>query len=236
MSLTDNEKKYRNMQREWYEYQASTSEYKEGVAIRDHIVGNFPHQQKFPYEYWLFRKYTPNKEHLCFEYGCGPGRQIRRMVPFFKRVDGVDISANNLKNAKDYIGKKYNGILVPNDGVSIPLTDKYDFCYSVICLQHIPVYDIRRKILVNMFDRLKEGGNITIQLAVGESINDTPTYDYFENFYDAEFTNGRADCRVDDFGAVVEDFENIGFEDVEIELSKTVQDHHPNWIWIYGKK
>lgn len=234
MSLTEEEKKYTNMQKNWYEDQASTSRYVEGSVIRDHIVGNFYYQEQFPYEHWLLRHYIPSKEHICYEYGCGPGRQIRRLLPHFKRVDGVDISANNLKNAKDYIGEDYKGILVPNDGVSVPLTDKYDFCYSIICLQHIPVYNIRRKILGNMLESLKEGGSITIQLAVGKSMNNTPTYDYFENFHDAEFTNGRADCRVDNIPEVIKDFEDIGFRNVNAELSETVQDHHPSWIWIYG--
>jgi SAM-dependent methyltransferase len=230
------ERKYINMQKNWYEDQASTSEYRNGTVIRDHIVGNFPHQEKFPYEYWLFKQYTPSQDHICYEYGCGPGRQIRRMLKYFKRVDGVDISANNLKNAREYIGKDYNGILEVNDGTSIPLTDKYDFCYSIICLQHIPVYNIRKKILDNMFTSLKDEGHICIQLAVGESTSNTPTYEYFENFYDAERTNGMADCRVDDPLEVIEDFQNIGFKHVQIELSDTVQDHHPKWIWIYGVK
>jgi SAM-dependent methyltransferase len=230
------EKKYINMQKNWYEDQASTSEYRNGSVIRDHIVGNFPYQEQFPYEYWLFKQYQPSFDHICYEYGCGPGRQIRRMLKYFERVDGVDISANNLKNAREYIGKDYNGILKVNDGTSVPLIDKYDFCYSIICLQHIPVYDIRKKILENMHASLKDGGSITIQLAVGESTSDTPTYGYFENFYDAEYTNGRADCRVDDPLEVIEDFQNIGFKHVQIELSDTVQDHHPKWIWIYGNK
>jgi len=236
MSLSDEEKKYRDMQKNWYEDQASTSEYKEGVVIRDHVVGNFPQQEKFPYENWLFKHYTPQKDHVCYEYGCGPGRQIKRMLKYFKRVDGVDISENNLKNAKDYLGKDYNGVLKVNDGVSVPLTDKYDFCYSIICLQHIPVYTIRRKILKNMLNSLKDGGQICVQLAVGKSTSGTPTYGYFENFHDAEATNGRVDCRIDSYSEVVDDFTNIGFKVIGIGLSDTVEDHHPLWAWFYGIK
>lgn len=236
MSLSDKEKQYTDMQKNWYEDQASTSEYREGTVIRDHIVGNFPYQEQFPYEDYLFKYYKPNKEHICFEYGCGPGRQIRRMLKYFERVDGVDISKNNLKNAQQYIGKDYNGILKDTNGVEVPLTDKYDFCYSIICLQHIPAYSVRRKILDNMYGSLKYGGKICIQLAVGVSTSETPTYGYHENFYDAEATNRKLDCRVDSLEEVTKDFEDIGFKEVNLELSDTVQDHHPLWIWIYGKK
>jgi len=236
MSQTEEEKKYTSMQKDWYEGNANNSKYGDGVCIIDAIVGNFPHQEKFPYESWLFKHYEPKPDHICYEYGCGPGRQIRRMLPHFNRVDGVDISKKNLENAKDYIGYNYNGILVENDGTSVPLNDKYDFCYSVICLQHIPSYSIRRKILDNMYESLKDGGSICIQLAFGVSINNTPTYGYYEDFYDADVTNGRADCRVDNINEVMEDFANIGFKYICTEFSETVEDHHPKWIWIYGTR
>lgn len=234
--LTKEELKYTQMQKNWYEHNARASYYKDGICLEDHIIGNFPNQEKFPYEEWLFKHYIPSKEHICYEYGCGPGRQIRRIVSRFKRVDGVDISQQNLDNAKQYIGSSYNGILKVTDGTEVPLEDKYDFCYSIICLQHIPCYTVRRKILENMFNSLKEEGKITIQLAFGPSMNGTPTFGYKENFYDATMTNGRFDCRVDLREEVIEDFQNIGFKNIKTELSNTVDDHHPCWIWIYGTK
>lgn len=227
---------YLNMQKNWYETHAKMSIYTNGVAVRDQIVGNFQQQEEFPYEDWLFKYYTPDPSHICYEYGCGPGRQIRRLLPFFGRVDGVDISLANIQNAATYIGKPYNGILVMNDGTDIPLVDKYNFCYSIICLQHIPIYSVRRKILDNMYASLKEGGNICIQLAFGESINGTPTFGYKEDYYDAPLTNGRYDCRVDSISEVSLDFMDIGFQTVWTMQSETVEDHHPEWIWIYGRK
>lgn len=228
--------KYINMQKGWYEGNASTSVYSNGVCVRDHIVGNFKHHEEFPYEEWLFKYYTSNKDHICFEYGCGPGRQIRRLLKYFFRVDGVDISESNIKNAKSYIGPNYNGILVSNNGMDIPLHDLYDFCYSIICLQHIPVYILRRNILENMYNKLKDNGNICVQMAFGGSDNNTPTFSYHENYYQADKTNGRMDCRVMYESEVIDDFSNIGFKDIKTEISDTVQDHHKNWIWIYGKK
>jgi SAM-dependent methyltransferase len=233
---TENELKYTSMQKNWYEFNAKHSFCAEGRMFEDHIVGNFENQEKFPYEQWLFKYYQPEKEHICYEYGCGPGRQIRRILPLFSRVDGIDIAKANLDNAKLYLGKNYLGNLKVTNGIEVPLEDKYDFCYSVICLQHIPCYTVRRKILEGMYTSLKEGGCITIQLAFGKSINGTPTFGYKENFYDATSTNGRLDCRVDTVEEVIQDFEDIGFKDVNTELSNTVEDHHPCWIWIYGKK
>lgn len=234
--MENNTQDFINMQKDWYEDNASNSVYSNGTSIRDQIVGNFSHHENFPYEELLFKYYKPDKTHICFEYGCGPGRQIRRLLPFFKRVDGVDLSQSNLNNAKDYIGDGYNGILALNDGMSVPLEDSYDFCYSVICLQHIPVYDIRRQIIDNMYDKLKDGGSICIQLAFGPSVNGTPTFSYDDNYCDAERTNGRFDCRVDSAIEVISDFNIMGFKEINTELSDTVCDHHPKWIWVYGKK
>lgn len=234
--LNEKEQQYINMQQGWYERYATVSYYTNGKCLEDHIVGNFAQHEVFPYEQWLFKYYTPNKSHICFEYGCGPGRQIRRLVPLFARVDGVDIAEKNLKNAKEYIGSNYTGVLVKTNGTEIDLKDEYDFCYSVICLQHIPMYSIRRRILENMYLRLKKGGSIAIQLAFGPSINGTSTFAYKENFHSAPATNGSFDCRVDSKEEVIQDFEDIGFKDVKTELSNTVEDHHPCWIWIYGKK
>jgi SAM-dependent methyltransferase len=236
MSQNEQEQKYTKMQKDWYEFNASCSQYSNGVSIRDQIVGNFTSHEQFPYEEWLFKYYSPNNSHICFEYGCGPGRQIRRMQKYFYRVDGVDISESNIKNAKEYIGPGYNGILVVNDGVNIPLTDLYDYCYSIICLQHIPAYTIRRQILENMYNKLKKDGHVCVQLAFGPSMTNTPTFGYKDNFYDATATNGRCDCRVDLREEVIDDFQSIGFNNIKTELSNTVVDHHPCWIWVYGTK
>ena len=233
---TEGEASYLSMQRAWYDTNAEQSAYMPGVVMRDQIVGNFAAHEEFPYESWLFRHYTPCATHLCFEYGCGPGRQIRRLIPHFRRVDGVDISQGNILNARAYLGANYDGILVENDGTNVPLQDEYDFCYSIICLQHIPVYDIRRKILTNMRDRLSPGGSICVQLAMGSSTSGTPTFAYRDNFYGATETNGKMDCRVDNEDEVREDFSDLGFVQVNTAVSETVCDHHPAWLWVYGVK
>jgi hypothetical protein len=85
---------------------------------------------------------------VALEFDCGPGRNIVRFSDRFKQIDGVDISDINLKNA--VIWCHHNGIvkmpaLFKIDGVDIAVVaeDAYDVVFSTICLQQIPVYDLR---------------------------------------------------------------------------------------------
>jgi SAM-dependent methyltransferase len=229
----------------------------------DRIVGNYGWHEKFPYERYLLTR--PNKEtetvvktdksKLAIDFGCGPGRMVNRMSKFFERVDGIDVSAYALEVAK----KKFpTNNFYESSGSDCGETpdNTYDFVYNTISIQHIPCRTIRRRIYEGLYKCLKPGGAISSQLAynptyvAGVWSNDTVHASYESDFFDAEKTNGHADCVINanDLPMVKEDFESYGFKDVEFRLVD-VASLYPNlegeyhapywashWLFVYGKK
>jgi len=231
-----NKENFLKMQEDWYTNSANEGQFEEGKCISDRVVGNFSAHEQFQYEDYLLKYYKPCFNDAILEYGCGPGRQMKRMQQFVGRVDGCDISQKNLDNAKIYLGEDYDGNLFKTNGDSIPTENKYEMIYSVICFQHIPVYQVRRSIIENMFERLNDGGFITIQMAIGPSTIGQPTFGYYENNFQATETNGGMDCRVDHPDELCKDFAEVGLKDITYVITDPVCDHHAKWIWATGKK
>jgi SAM-dependent methyltransferase len=86
------------------------------------------------------------------------------MSKLFARVDGVDLSAPLLAEAKAKCpGSNFwqsNG-----DDLGGAPEEAYDFIYSTIALQHICVHSMRMKIYAEMNRALKPGGMVTLQMA-----------------------------------------------------------------------
>jgi len=136
------------------------------------IVGNYQWHENFPYESNLLYRYADIRLPIfcgpiparALDIGCGPGRMISRMQPYFQRVDGVDISAPLLKVARE---KHPNGQFFETNGNDLGAapSDSYNFAYSTIAFQHIAVNSIRKNILSHLRRVLMPGGKFTIQLA-----------------------------------------------------------------------
>jgi ubiquinone/menaquinone biosynthesis C-methylase UbiE len=228
--------KYLTMSRNQYEKDASNW----SLQNRDPVVGSYDaHNRWADYDTVLFNGiYTNNK--VALEYGCGPGRNIIRFKDRFARIDGVDIAMNNLDKVR--VNLHHNGMIVPElmlcDGKSIPALDEtYDVVYSVICLQHIPVHEIRYSIFKESYRVLKESGYLCFQMGFGGRRTDLPTAEYHENTYDALGTNSAHDVTVRDPKHLQEDLEGIGFKDFTHEIRATGPgDRHANWIWIQVRK
>jgi len=202
---------------------------------RDPVVGWWDEHNKFgDYDILLFRGL--NTEHaLALEYGCGPGRNIKRFWPRFRRIDGIDISEVNIRKAKKFLNDQ--GIrgskLWSNDGVAIKCADKYDVVFSVITLQHIASHQVRYGILEQMFGALLPGGTLTFQMGFGARDNSVA---YNENYFEANSTNGGCDVRVESENQVLEDLESIGFVNVDFEFGEPCHDLHEKWIWVMAMK
>ena len=86
-------------------------------------------------------------ECLVLDFGCGPGRNLDKYSPNFKRVDGVDIShVAWIMQSFGYNIKAYNNnILYKTNGKDLSEIEgwKYDAVMSTITLQHIAVHRIR---------------------------------------------------------------------------------------------
>ena len=179
------------------------------------------------------------KEKVGLDFGCGCGRNVQNLITRFKRMDGVDISPELVRQATDNIRKDGHPdsafTLYACDGVSLSClnSDEYDFIMSTIVLQHICVYDIRFNYLSEFYRTLKSGGLLSFQMGYGPR---NKSEDYYANNYSSTTTNGGNDVRVDNPDQIVNDLTKIGFTDIEYQIRKPYEDFHTNWIFVKAKK
>lgn len=230
MSVVTSENPYTAMQRHQYERDA------EMMNQQNHMFHNANQ------DYWdiLVSDTEMNyREKVGLDFGCGCGRNIQNLWPRFKRMDGVDISQNNLKHAEENILKSgcskerfklyhCNGI----DLAPIP-SDEYNFIMSTIVLQHIAVHDIRFNYFKEFFRLLKDGGLLSFQMGFGEGYGKAR---YYENHYEAEGTNSMHDTRVSDPQQIIDDLTKVGFTNIEYRIRPPYSDGHPNWIFVKAIK
>lgn len=225
---------YLEMQKNFYNREAS----KWSFENRDYVVGSYDNHNRFAdYDKYLFPQIDTSNM-VAIEYGCGPGRNIVRFRNRFKRIDGVDIAENNLEKAK--INLQSNNITDSNffvtTGDNIPTESSiYDIVFSVICLQHICVHNIRMKIMQDCFRVLKEGGYFCFQMGYG-SIKPGGV-SYYDNHINASSTNGNEDTKVENVDFLINDLKSIGFKEINYHIGDVGPgDNHVNWIWVQAKK
>jgi SAM-dependent methyltransferase len=233
---------YARMQKKAYETYASIGVVKPGDLRDDAVVGSWQQHDLWPdYESFLMRYVPQAATWVALDYGCGPGRNIRRWTDRFRRIDGVDISQCNLDNAQIFIRDKVAREKWPNffltEGMNCGKAppNAYDFAFSTICIQHICVHSIRFSILKSLFECLKPGGRISIQMGYG--VPSPNTVSYYENFIQATTTNRGCDVAVSSPDEVKKDLEQIGFVQFEHWLRPVGPgDIHPQWIFFTAVK
>lgn len=178
---------------------------------------------------------------VALDFACGRGRNITNMFNLcdWSRIDGVDISETNIAyNKSDYQNQKSNWYC--NNGVDVSdLKDnEYDFIMSTIALQHIPVYDIRKSLITDLYRTLKPGGLFSFQMGYGVTILPTDNrIPYFENYYDANGTNSAWDVRVQNEEDVIKDLTNIGYVNITTMVRDAFSDKgHPQWVYVKAYK
>ena len=185
---------------------------------------------------------------VALDFGCGPGRGIVKYWNRFKRVDGVDLMDENLRSARWWI--QYNNLddgsvnLYKCNGTDLSAipSEQYDFIYSMICMQHICVYDIRLNYLKEFYRVLKPGGYVAIQMGYGRR----PQFKnkgYYENFYEAKKTNGddlgEWDVTIEDPTQVEKDLTSVGFGNFTYVIDRPFlgdADTFPKWIYWRARK
>jgi len=229
---------YTEMQKKYYEDDASHW----STENRNPVVGSFDgHNAWKDYDDFLFKDINGDlsrKEMLDF--GCGPGRNIVKYSKFFKRIDGVDISSNNIKNARIWMDKNgcADGDLFLCDGASLKeiKSEQYDIVMSTICFQHICVYDIRKSYLNDFFRVLRKGGSLTMQMGFGGK-EGYAWAKYKENACQAKATNGYFDVSIDNVEELKLDLIDSGFNKFVYYLRPTGPgDNHKNWIFFSASK
>ena len=184
------------------------------------------------------KEFWKNKKALDF--ACGKGRNVTNMISLcdWNRVDGIDLSLNNIaycmQNYKDYPSRWYC-----NNGIDVRdlKSNEYDFIMSTIALQHIPVYDIRKNLLTDLLRVLKPGGLFSFQMGFGKDLKDIfgrAKSGYYDNSWDASGTNSIHDVRVQDEQEVISDLKKIGFESITTTV-KEIGEYdagHSHWIYV----
>ena len=228
------------MQKKWYRDAALKSNYTTDQKF-DHVVGSYEkHNDWKDYDEYLM-KYVDDsyQSKYALEFGCGPCRNIIKYHKLFSRIDGCDISPENLENGRENLN--FHHMPIPNlyvtngDDLGNAPENYYDFVFSTIVLQHICVYEIRFSILQCVYRTLKNGGRLSIQMGFGtESPN---SVGYYENYYDALGTNRACDTRVEDPNFVKNDLYKIGFKQFEYWIRPVGPgDNHTNWIFLTAIK
>lgn len=233
----DSNNKYTIMQKNQYENDARAW----SISNLDPVVGSFSAHNNWSDYDFLFKDIDNCENRAVLDFGCGPGRNLVKFSGKFKRIDGVDLAQTNLQNALKWI--EHNNIevqkhkLVLCNGVDLNSigNEEYDIVMSTICIQHICVYNIRFNYLKEFFRVLKPGGYITIQMGYG-----TPSpnsVDYYDNNYDALYTNRGCDTNISDYTQVEKDLLNIGFKNFKYYIRPTGPgDCHPHWIFFNAQK
>jgi len=204
-------------------------------------VGSFADHENYPYEKYLLAHYQGQREN-AFDFGCGIGRMIKRMLSEFRVVDGGELLTENLDYAKQYLrdcnSNSYNLHKLDGLGCDIRKSDCYDLIYSTICVHHIAPFSIRDKIFHDFYQLLKVGGAISIQVVYGI---DTGNH-WFNDPY-AEATSNRViDVSIpstDHFPEIEKWLHQIGFKNVKFDIAPCP---HPNadpnlkWLFIFAEK
>lgn len=228
------ENQYTIMQKTFYEGQASN------MAINNHKEHN-----SNP-DYWeiLLQPLSQGDwgDKVVMDFGCGCGRSVVNVLDRFKvkRIDGVDIGENNIKYSNQLLKSttftNYNFFVTDGQSLQPALTSEYDFIFSTIVLQHIPVYNIRRKILEDMYRCLKTDGQISIQMGYGD-VSKPNLSEYYANYVNASGTNGSFDVEVSDENQIIDDLTEIGFVNIQTTIRPSWSDNsHAHWIYFKASK
>jgi beta-phosphoglucomutase len=207
---------------------------------RDYIAGPFEEHNLWPdSQLFLFKDLEIPSPSKALDFGCGFGRCISLYRDMFDVIDGVDISSVGLIKAREYLS--HEGVQIPNlyltNGVDLKEvpSNVYDTVYSIICLQHICVHEIRFGLMKEFFRVLKPGGYFTAQMGYG-SVH-PKSVGYYDNQWDASGTNGSMDCRVESPEQLEKDLLQIGFANFNHWIRPVgPADIHENWIFFRAQK
>lgn len=220
----DQNNKYTEMQKKYYNSTADI------MAIENHRS----HDLNPDYYGLLLKKVKEEpdlwKNKTALDFGCGIGRNVDNLLKLspWQRVDGCDISVENIKRAKQFLlsCNHTNFKLYTTTGVDLqPIPDQqYDFVMSTIVLQHIAVYEIRINILKDIFRVMKNGGLFSFQMAQYDAPHGAR---YYDNAWNATGTNGAYDVSVDNPQFLVDDLTKIGYTNISFLIKPE---------WDYGNK
>jgi ubiquinone/menaquinone biosynthesis C-methylase UbiE len=230
----DSANKYTIMQKTYYDNEGITG----NMNKQNHMIHNGNP------DYWnILVKDTEDPEYrnkIGLDFACGCGRNVLNIYKRFKRMDGVDISPELIKECEknfdnfDVDRDRYNFLTCNGVSLNVIQDNTYDFIMSTIALQHICVHDIRFNYLNEFFRVMKSGGVLSFQMGFGTQHPNTR--DYYDNYYDATGTNSACDVRVTDPNNIVDELTSIGFSNITYIIRPAWDDLHGEWIFVRAEK
>jgi ubiquinone/menaquinone biosynthesis C-methylase UbiE len=103
------------------------------------------------------------------DFGCGVGRLLIPFSQISKKITGVDVSENMLLEAEKNCEERNikNAAFHLSGGDLSQINEQYDFIYSLIVFQHIPV-KAGMKILKQLLEKLEPGGIAVLHFNYGK--------------------------------------------------------------------
>ena len=104
----------------------------------------------------------------ALDFGCGVGRLTQALAEHFDEVVGVDISSSMIEGARRFnrFGTRVRYRVNTRPDLGLLETDRFDFVYSSITLQHVaPRYG--RRYIAEFFRVLRPGGIALFQMRNG---------------------------------------------------------------------
>jgi SAM-dependent methyltransferase len=178
---------------------------------------------------------------VALDFGCGKGRNVTnlKLLANFERVDGVDISQNNIDYCIRTHPTQSTFYKTGGDSLAVLSENTYDFVMSTIVFQHLCVHELRVNLKKEVYRVMKPSGIFSFQMGYGplDYVGNTKAHSYYENAYTVENSNGSNDVRVSDPRQLIDDLEAIGFTNVTYRIEQPWADGgHPNWIYIRCEK
>lgn len=178
----------------------------------------------------------------ALDFGCGIGRNVDNLLNLaeWDRVDGCDISSENIKRATQFmkqtshLSSKYKFYTTTGVDLEPIVSNEYDFVMSTIVLQHIAIYSIRYSILSDIYRVMSNDSLFSFQMSCHGKGK------YRDEDFSIEGTNGVHDVAVANPQDLIDDLTKIGFSNVTYSISNEwdaagKQYFSDDYKWIYVK-
>jgi len=233
------------------------------MYINEHRLGTNdyrPHDKNEMYWNFLLSPIIENKSYWddkkALDFGTGLGRNIKNLknLSNWNSLYGVDLSDVNLNKLKSMFDENCHFYKSNGKNLKLFKENSFDFVISTLVFQHVPVYELRKTWLEEIYRVMKTNGVFTFQMGFGKDTIEraypdhyfclmrtgtltTPSRlkvaSYYDNVYDAIGSNGEYDCRVTDVSQILNDLKSIGYKNTEYIIDESFDDFiHKKWIYL----